>query len=481
MYCPKCGSELRGAVVCPSCDDISDESVLKEDALTSEVESGEIAEDVQVAEGAAAEPVDGEAVGAQVGEEAAVIQAGEVAEGAQAVVEVAAGEGAAEPAEPLQVAEPSQATEVADVVDTVDAEQALAAAEEPQAIVDADEPKELAKDVSPALVSAVAAEVVAELRKSPLKVEAVGGFAEKGLSQDAPRADMRNKILRTVLALAIALVSFFAVAPVLSSPEFHADTLATLDEKRANVVALAAASAGASVTIELLPLPDPFGDVGNAIAAELAGLSSDFGIIVAAILLEKYLLTVLALAAFKVLVPLACVLYAAGAWRPRLEPKLGAIATKMVALAVVLMLVVPLSVQVSQIIDETFETSVAMAEAGLLDENAAELDETVADEGLWNRITGALNDATDTAANATEWATLKLENLMEAFAVMLITSCVIPILVVVLALWAVNLILGVNVQGPMNVLKNRSWRAPVLEKRGKAMGAVKELIGTDDE
>ena len=189
----------------------------------------------------------------------------------------------------------------------------------------------------------------------------------------------------------------------------------------------------------------------------------------------------LALVSFRVLIPVACALYAWGVWRGSPESRLFSTSARMALLSVVLVLVVPVSAQVSQIIDETFETSLVVSEESIVEQNKAA--ETVAQEAsaeeksLWESLAdfvgGAVDSVSGAAANAANRATAALGNLLEAFAVMIITSCVVPILVVVLALWLVNLILGIDTSGAMAALKGRAWRAPMREKRNKLAGAVK--------
>ena len=53
-----------------------------------------------------------------------------------------------------------------------------------------------------------------------------------------------------------------------------------------------------------------------------------------------------------------------------------------------------------------------------------------------------LNSLTESARNS-------LSNFIEALAVMIVTSCIIPLLVLLFFLWLVKLILGVNVELPM--------------------------------
>ena len=99
---------------------------------------------------------------------------------------------------------------------------------------------------------------------------------------------LQKKTLFVVIPLLIALLSVFVLSGPASSPDLHGSTLAALEEKQTTVLELSAASAAASAAITLIP-----GDVATPIADKLADLSSHFLLVLCAVFLEKYLLTIL--------------------------------------------------------------------------------------------------------------------------------------------------------------------------------------------
>lgn len=113
-----------------------------------------------------------------------------------------------------------------------------------------------------------------------------------------------KKAARIIIPFIIALISIFGVSRAAASPEFHAKTIESLDEKRNTVMELTAASTAASAAITLIP-----GDTATPIAEKLADLSTYFLVVLCAIYLEKYLVTITGYAAFSILIPAACVLY----------------------------------------------------------------------------------------------------------------------------------------------------------------------------
>lgn len=151
-----------------------------------------------------------------------------------------------------------------------------------------------------------------------------------------------------VLPVLVALVSFFALAGPMSSPETHKDTIAYLEDRRTVVLELTGASTAASVAITLLP-----GDTGTPIAEKLADLSSSFLVIMSALVLEKYLVTLTGLVVFKFLIPLACALLVLFFLYPR-EVFLRS-ALRLLAFGMALFFLVPVSVHVSQFIESTYQ------------------------------------------------------------------------------------------------------------------------------
>lgn len=102
-------------------------------------------------------------------------------------------------------------------------------------------------------------------------------------------------VLQIVLPLILALISIFVITGYASSVKTHAGTISSLDEKKSTVMELTAAtSAAASAAITVIP-----GDVATPIADKLADLSSYFLVVLSAIYLEKFLVTILGIAAFQ--------------------------------------------------------------------------------------------------------------------------------------------------------------------------------------
>ena len=278
--------------------------------------------------------------------------------------------------------------------------------------------------------------------------ESQGQEVERVEMSPVPEGSGRTwRIVLAVLAVALALASFFVAGSHFSNPETYRKTVAALDEKRETVMNLVGASTGSSAAISLLP-----GDAGTPIAEKLVDLSSDFLVVIAAIYLEKYLLTILGFAAFKVLVPVACVLFvlAMAVWRnPVGRSVLLRLSSKLALFGLAVFLVVPVSVRVSGMIEETYKASINETIATA--EQTTDAIEDSADDGKATDSTNPLSfllQMPEELNKLTEAARSSLNNFIEALAVMIVTSCIIPILVLVFFLWLAKIILGVNVDLP---------------------------------
>lgn len=295
--------------------------------------------------------------------------------------------------------------------------------------------------------------------------------------RNLPSIAMPAGKLPKIIGLAVlALISFFALGTFASDPGTYAGIVESLDEKRGSVLALMASTAGGAAALSLIPNAAP-------IANEMMDISSYFGIVLAAIYLEKYLLTLLGSLTFKLLVPSACILWIVGVVagdESSLKTTMKQLAVKVLSLGLALVLVVPCSVWVSDKVQSTHEAYQAQENAAALiqDEEAAASEEAAAAEAMEPQIEGQSDDepgdipgflmkslgdlvdtagsaVSDTADNVSKAAASAIEDgkalinqLFEQFAVMMVTTCLIPILVLLLFVWIINLILGTNIQVP---------------------------------
>lgn len=239
--------------------------------------------------------------------------------------------------------------------------------------------------------------------------------------------------LNIILPLAICLVSFFGFSNLASDPKFHTETIAYLDEKKTTVLELTAAATATSVAITLLP-----GDTATPIAEELVNLSSTFLLVIGAIFLEKYLLTITGFAAFKILIPVSCILWIINIWIKKDAFK--NLVAKLSLFALVIFLVVPTSVQVSKMIENTYGESIqeTIEQANQATKDIEKKEEKGFFEEIIDGVQNGISDTVNTVKNS-------LNNFIEALAVLIVTSCVIPVLILLFFVWIIKLFIGLDI------------------------------------
>ena len=296
---------------------------------------------------------------------------------------------------------------------------------------------------------------------------------------------IKQKCITAAVLLLVAILSITVVGKYASAPENHQKTIASLDEKKQTVMELTAASTVTSALITLLP-----GDTATPIAEKMADVSGYLLVVLCAIYLEKYLVTITGYVAFTCLIPIACglkifnLIFANATVRK--------LAAKLAVFGLAISLVVPASVKISDLIGDTYQVQIEatiedarntqsiLENSGVVgDTNATETTGTGTTEAsetgtgneqekennnsgsvsnIFDWAKDAISGAKDSVTNVVENVTVSTEELVqkvenslnhfiEAVAVMIITSCVIPMLGLLLFFWMVKIVLGVDLSG----------------------------------
>lgn len=285
---------------------------------------------------------------------------------------------------------------------------------------------------------------------------------------DVVCANKKLQISFIVALVVLALLSGFVARPHFADTKTWDSTIEVIDQKKGNVLALTTSCVALSAGITALP-----GDTGTPVAEQLAQLSGNLGIVLAVLYLEKYLLTILWSVGLGILIPLALVLFAVslgihGRWST--SAVLRRAATRVLVVAVIGMALVPASVWVSQKVDETYQVSIEQAEQKATEASktsstkSEKKSETTENKNVLEQLTdGAsslLTSVTDSAKSMTDEVVQQVTDLIEGVIVMIVTSCVIPLLVLAAFLWLGHTLLGIDISGPANYLTGRFLSAP---------------------
>ncbi len=265
----------------------------------------------------------------------------------------------------------------------------------------------------------------------------------------------------TVLILALTIIlSCTVVGNKLTDPASYSHTIEVLDNNRKTVLGLTAASAAASAAVSAIP-----DDICTPLAEEISELTSWFLAILAVVYLEKYLLTVLGAAACYILIPLGCGLLLTNCFFPK--SILRSIGTKLLTFAVALLLVIPTSVWVSDQINSVYSKSIeaTVESANVVSDNL--FGEIPATNGgsstIIDEAKSLLGDLSGSVSGVIEQFKNVLNRFIEATAVMIVTTCLIPILVIMFFAWILKTLFNIPIIVHAPFLKPKRKKRPYDE------------------
>lgn len=240
------------------------------------------------------------------------------------------------------------------------------------------------------------------------------------------------RILKILFWIALAALSLTLIRRALVSVDTYRSIIESLDKKRSTIFGLITASTAISAAITLIP-----GDVGTPIAQQIAELSEYFIIVLGALYLEKYVLTILGFVSSVILVPGASLLSIAHEIKPGTGWK-KRLAVSLLIVGIAGVLVVPASVAVSNSIDRTFHDSIQGSIDAVIegsDEIEAEAEEQ---QTLWGALSNAAQSVTGGVSASVEKARVAVNHLIETVVILLVTDCLIPIVVVLFFVWLIK-------------------------------------------
>ena len=251
-----------------------------------------------------------------------------------------------------------------------------------------------------------------------------------------------SKIVICIALVILAVVSFFPLAESFPDSKLYDGAVractASIDEKTATVLRLTATATVTSAGLSAIP-----GDTATPIAEKLADFSEYFMLILCVLYAEKYLLAIIPAGVFRLLVPLACAFIAVGALRS--SRRWAAQGGRLLLVGLLLLCVIPMSLRLSDTIYDRYQESInaTILNAEELSETADELVQAQEDQNLFNKILGTIKETT---GGLTQRAADTLNRFVEAVAVMIVTSCVIPVLVLLFFLWVIKQLTGVDLR-----------------------------------
>ena len=295
---------------------------------------------------------------------------------------------------------------------------------------------------------------------------------------------MRNRLIMMLICIGIALASFFVVSKWATSVESYRWVIKTLNGLQKKALGLSGTATALATGAAAIP-----GEAATPIANKLADVAGYMVIVYAVIIVEKYLLTITGYIAFKILFPIGCVLLAAGNFlKNGWKEFIYRIGIKSIILGVLLWGLVPTSVWMTNKVNETYAKSYDMDftledTEKLLDKDndsasAANSNKTndIENNNTPSSITDFINnlkdkvsDAVDTVGTAASEKIDAIEKglnkILEGVAVMIVTTCAIPVLVMLTFVWILKSITGLKLP---NITQQSIPKVSEMKRKKKA-------------
>lgn len=260
---------------------------------------------------------------------------------------------------------------------------------------------------------------------------------------------MENKGIRIFLSLILVLVGVLSatfLGDKLSNPAVYQKTIDSLDKNSETVLSLVGASTLVSAVVSAIP-----DDTATPIAEKIADFSEYFLLVLCVLFTEKYLLTLMGSAVFRVMIPIACVLGIIFLFSHK--EKIKSLAFRIFVIGLSLFLITPLSVFISDSIYGTYQASIdeIIGSAEQLADETTDLETITDDSSLVDTLVN--QGVSQFFVKLRDKASRLLNNFVEALAVIIVASCIIPLLSMIFLLWLVKTLTGVEYIGLRKIQK----------------------------
>lgn len=256
----------------------------------------------------------------------------------------------------------------------------------------------------------------------------------------------KTTILICLLLILVAVLSIFPLGNRFSSPAAYAGLSASIDKKSSDALLLTGTATVASAAVTLLP-----GDVATPIAEKISDFTEYFLAALCVLYAEKYLLPILGLTFFRIMVPAVCLIIIICLLSKR-GRTLRRLVARIMIFTLILWLAIPVSIRVSDIVYVTYEESIenTMQKANNLTEDISVFENS--------NGTSFVQRATDL-----------VNSLVESLTVAIVTSCIIPILVLLFFIWISRQLLGVVIPSPFSQNRKRPLQSAAAEGGRRVM------------
>lgn len=284
-----------------------------------------------------------------------------------------------------------------------------------------------------------------------------------------------KRTILVMILLSISLLSNLVVSKIVTKPDFNISTIESLNDKQVTVMKLATTAAASSTLLSLIP-----GDAATPIANQIAELSPYFILILGSILLEKMLVAVVGYVSFKFIIPFACGLGIFYLFTKK--EVIRNMAIKLAIFGIVLFMAIPTSIKVSDLMYNSYQTSIENT-FEKVEENEKYIEEkkediSKEDKNWVDKVGEYLSNLTSKIGSDIQSMVRKgedtLVSFIDAISVMIITSCVIPLVVIGIFGWIIKILFGFDA-----ITIARRYKKNEPEEINLQNTVVKDIISQD--
>lgn len=277
-----------------------------------------------------------------------------------------------------------------------------------------------------------------------------------------------KKLAKALFLVLLALISALYFG---NDDSLFANATETKIEARIDdALVLSSASAISSVAVTLLP-----GDIATPVAEKMADLTEYFIIALLFLYTEKFLMAVLGFGVFKVIVPATCLILAALLYRK--NEKLKKLVLRAALFSMMVFASIPISTRISDTIYSRYAVNIDEVVNAATSVTVSEEDGVESSKGVLDIVSEKISGVT---ASFTNKVGALLHSFIDILAVTVVSSCVIPLLVLAFLLWLLNKLFGLKVflsdpkGGKPAVLVKKGWSKKLFRKRQESGVRIRE-------
>lgn len=250
----------------------------------------------------------------------------------------------------------------------------------------------------------------------------------------------REKVAKLLLLIFIMVFSFCVLANKVPESEWVKSTKESLEENRQTIMEFSGATIATSLALSALP-----DDFASPLAGTLTDMNKYFVFIFAVLFVEELIVVEGINISFSYIIPFACLLYGLSILFKKELFKEFAIKIAILGLAIVV--VVPVSTHFTESICDEYlayvDETIAEADAG-----ATKVNDVMAtsneDATIFDKLSDAFETAIKDVTTLLEYFNNVIKKCVNSVAIMLVTTFVLPMLVLLFFRWLLNELFSLN-------------------------------------